>query len=522
MDCDICGKGLGPKVPLHCATCARSALYPLRIEHVTTLLDKEKLGKHVEAVANGTTDPAAQSISLSGLLVNTHESSKKLRLERTVAETTQTAERINLITEQVELLKRQMEEVKKEMAARKEAMARRCSDLASANHDVEARRNNELEKVLKSVRHANQRLERTHTQTVDARMYLCRAAAELAGLKEQKRMSRDGTCKMGYFIGGIPITDLRNLHTASPRQLTASLTLVARLLVQISHYLGLRLPAEIVLPHKDWPLPTIYSLGSSYTSRDVSFPGSSEPASSTNSPAASRTLEHRRPPPRPRTLYIHSPLPKLVKEDPAAYSVFVEGVTLLAWDIAWLCYTQGMRSEFADLEAICQMGKNLHQLLVARPPAPTRHNSSRSVTPAPDSQATPLLSSPSVTVGHFSHGTAHSFLGAAAGNDYMRDWQARTPTKLIDKVKITLAENMQNIEWEMLDEKEWADAEGALIEEPEVIGARAQKATDKPRDGGSVVSQSTVTQESAQTEAGRARGVNGWTKLKTRNGESSK
>lgn len=217
MECDICGKGLGPKVPLHCATCARSALYPLRIEHVTTLLDKEKLGKHVEAVANGTTDPAAQSISLSGLLVNTHESSKKLRLERTVAETTQTAERINLITEQVELLKRQMEEVKKEMAARKEAMARRRSDLASANHDVEARRNNELEKVLKSVRHANQRLERTHTQTVDARMYLCRAAAELAGLKEQKRISRDGTFKMGYFIGGIPITDLRNLHSEHGR-----------------------------------------------------------------------------------------------------------------------------------------------------------------------------------------------------------------------------------------------------------------------------------------------------------------
>ena len=54
------------------------------------------------------------------------------------------------------------------------------------------------------------------------------------------------------------------------------------------------------------------------------------------------------------------------------FNLFVEGIVLLAWDIAWLSRSQGFTSETNDWEGICNMGKNLHQLIVANPQAPSQ------------------------------------------------------------------------------------------------------------------------------------------------------
>jgi hypothetical protein len=149
---------------------------------------------------------------------------------------------------------------------------------------------------------------------------------------------------------------------AKPEELTASLTQLAYLTARVSTYLAVRLPAEITLPHRGYPLPTIFNPQASYSSRDVPFPGTTPAQSSTNSPAASRILDQR-PLPRPRPLFVYSTLAKLAKDDPQAYSMFVEGVTFLAWDIAWLCKTQGMRglNSEADICPIVMLQKRQTQ-----------------------------------------------------------------------------------------------------------------------------------------------------------------
>lgn len=291
---------------------------------------------------------------------------------------------------------------------------------------------------------------------------------------------------------------------AKHEQATAVLGSVAQLLVRVSYYLGVRLPAEITLPGYDYPLPTIFSPTSSYQARDVPFPGTTPSHSSSTSPDASRFLEHQRPLPRPRPLFFDRPLPDLMKEDPHAYSWFVEGVSLLAYDVAWLCRTQGMHDDLVSFEEIAAMGRNLYRLLVdpaAERPAPagglvpTRGSSSSSAarngnggrtttpippSPSPAAQArttTPVQQQVSRGFGQLSHATAHHFLGAAAHADVLRNWEYQNPARIVDRLKATLLMQMQNAEWEVVEEREW---DGMVVDGEMEMGMGMEEEEDEP------------------------------------------
>lgn len=316
---------------------------------------------------------------------------------------------------------------------------------------------------------------------------------------------------------------------ASPIQVTTSITHLAHLVHLVSHYLSLRLPAEITLAHRDYPLPTVFPPSASYSLREVPYPGSTPSHSSNNSPSTSHTLDQRASL-RPRPLHLTRKLSMLAKEDAVAYGIFVEAVTLLAWDIAWVCETQGFPIGTTSWEDVCAMGKNLWQLLVAEPalplsrpnltpksglvpardlpsrPAPQRHlSTAENPTPIP------------VQLGHFSHGTAHSFLAAAEGNEYMRGWRLQSSAKVIDKVKAMLLSERTGAEWEILNGNEWEeeavlgltgrDGNGPVkvAEDGEGERGRAEGAEEKLGSA-----------DGTGGEEGKARGTSGWTKLKSR------
>lgn len=539
MECHICGRQPGEGVDYNCATCARSALYPLRLKHATTLLNKERLGRRVEAIVQGMRNTQEPSLSLEGAVIDTNECVKRVDLERMRAEITRAEQRVELAAEQARRLREEMEDYEKTIALRKAALAQRRSDAESATHNLDARRTEELEAIRKSIKRTEYKWNRLHVDTVQSRLLLCREAASLAGLKPRKRKNKDGTSRDDYSVGGVRIHDLRDLNSehkcrwcdlaanhrlgASPTQLTASLTYVAQLLVRITHYLAVRLPAEVTLPHRDYPLATIFAPSSSYLARDVPFPGFTPPHSSNNSPSASRTLDL----PKPRPLFIEQKLPKLAKEDPAAYTTFIEGAALLAWNIAWLCRTQGMTSGFNSWEDICPLGKNLWRLLMAEEQAPQlrRELSGRDVTGNTDpSKRTPATSSPVKSLGQFSHGTAHSFLGAAEGTETMRSWKYQTPTRIIDRTRKHLLDELQGAEWEVLDEKEWAFNDEMAEDEPVIVGTR-RRDMERDDDAKSVFSVGTTatgrTEGPEVTGQGKGKGVNGWTKLKSRSGEAT-
>lgn len=266
----------------------------------------------------------------------------------------------------------------------------------------------------------------------------------------------------------------------SPEVISTVFAHVAHILVLASHYLAIRLPAEITLPHRDYPRPTIFSVNSSYHHGDVPFPGTAMSGRSGN--------------PRPRPLFIEKALLTLAKDDPNTYSAFLEGVGLLAHDVAWLCASQGV--SFGDRESyddVCNIGHNLWRLLIGD----QLHR--RSVEPTFPSSLTPPAGSPrdgdngDVTkpksmIGRWSHGTAHTSLTSAEGVEFVRNFKIYAPLKLADRLKKRLASEAPMLEWENIEGDEFEDG----FEDVRAAGTS---------DG---------------TSGGTSRGTSGWTRVKHR------
>jgi hypothetical protein len=543
MECDICGKAGNLTHPLHCITCARSYLEQPRIDLARTLIDKDGVEKHVKAVIEGSGDKSSQHVSLSdskgGLLVDRQECTHHLNLQRTKAETAEIQERMQLIAEQEDGLRRQIEATRKQLETRRNANAQRKSDLSSATYGIESRRANELDKVQQHVKRIDYKSDKMHHDTMELRMQLCTTAAKLAGLKATRRKYKDGSVKDVFSIGPgsrLRIWDLRDLNGTDSRvsgilctdicpdvpadQISASLAAVAQLLVRVAAYIGIRLPAEITLPHNDYPQPTIFSPASSYHGKKVAFPGSTPSHSSSNSPEASRTIDPRIHLPKPRTLFVDRPLGHLSAEDPPAYSSFIEGVSLLAYNVAWLCRTQGMKESFKQWEDTCPMGQSLHRLLISqetyfhqRPENPL----DKDMSPKTSLRKTP------VGFGQLSHATSHSNVTVAENAQYLSGW-GLSPTKIVDELKAFLLAEQQAQEWDLLSHNELEDMDNLITEDPIVVG---EKRRENPGvgDGRSFLTSITTNGKTSSPQkvdgsegeqADRRRGTSGWTKLKSR------
>jgi hypothetical protein len=285
-----------------------------------------------------------------------------------------------------------------------------------------------------------------------------------------------------------------------------------------THYLAIRLPAEITLPHRDYPLPTILPLLSSYKHTDLPFPGTTPASSSGNSPTTSRQIPSEQlNQPRPRPLYVEKPLPLLATDDPVGYALFLEGVTLLAYNITWLCKSQGIPvgGDTTTFEDICNIGKNFYDLLIgsqARPPASRIASAQTTPTKGTNGEADAKS-----VMGRFSHGTAHSFLGNAEGTEFIRSWKLPSPMKLADKLKSKLLSEVANAEWEFLSQDAWA-IDDELVTDGVVVGATREGPKGIMQGMQSFMSMRTVMDdaETVGKDTERKPGTSGWTKLKPR------
>lgn len=226
----------------------------------------------------------------------------------------------------------------------------------------------------------------------------------------------------------------------------------------IAHYLAVRLPAEITLPHRDYPRPTIFNLAGSYRHERVPFPGTPGATTILNESQGSGS-EHA---PTPRPLYTDKPLRQFAKENSAAFSFFLEGVTLLAYDIAWLCCSQGISiGDKGSFDDICNMGKNLYSLLVSSclqgPLLPNAVTDANKQAPNKD-DTTPSW------IGRYSHGTTFYALSGADGTELVRTFKLPSPMKLADKLKKKILGETPVPDWELLDDDAWKidDAPGAI------------------------------------------------------------
>ncbi|PWY71484.1 hypothetical protein BO70DRAFT_389650 [Aspergillus heteromorphus CBS 117.55] len=513
MSCHTCFRAPASRQQFLCSTCARNQLYQLRLENARILLEKESIAHQIEAVVRhnaaqvkGLGDPAENTAACGDCL------STQWSFQIMAKKKAESSLRMKSLASRTENLISEINGKRLNVSQRRLTLARRYSDSESAQYQLGDREDAMLAGFHNNIKRTDHLWHSLHNKTAEARIFLCREAANLYGLR-QRTKNKEGALQEAYIIGG-----------ATPAHISTYLFYVAHLLVLISHYMSLRLPAEITLPHKDYPSPTICAPSASYLSRGA-WSASYSDHQSPPILAVLRTADPSRLR-RSRPLFIDKSLPKLAREDHGTYALFLEGVTLLAWNVSWLCRTQGLNLSSDSWEEVCNIGKNMWQLLVAPPTRPStllRAFAGRDIQTkmriSKDSPRTTIQRTMSFPMlGHYSHGTAHSFLGATEGAEFVRTWKLPTPIKVADKLKSTLLGEMASAEWELLEGD--SDDTG---QEPTQSFIRRPSFTAGPHlHKGSTSDSLDSTVPDAETwngpssPAARLKGTSGWTKLRNR------
>jgi hypothetical protein len=491
MECDLCMRPPNSRLPFLCPSCARSILYEPRIRLAKVLLEKEKFGHQIERLSSSTRliDDKYRALTVPR---DAHIDQQWL-IESNNIKRAQARDRTRYIQDHTQILRDEIRAAREELAKRKIILQKKKAQASVIRKEIPHRREDHKAQMEENIQKTTRSWDGIHSKQVETRGFLCREAAHLYGLKQRKKM-RGGVVRDQYTIGGTPIIDLKDINGAKVNELTTCLVNVSHLVVLVSFYLSLRLPAEITLPHRNHPLPTIFTPANSYQGREAIFPGLTPLSSSTNSPTASRRGTDLKMLPRPRPLFIEpenlkDKIPAVAKRDPTTFSFFLEGIALLAWDIAWLCRSQGVSTGTDSWEDVCNMGRNLWNLLIAPSlsPALPRASLPRDVgqqqhdPSAPRSRAS--TQSKPLKLGQFSHDSAHPLsipdpnyyysndngapsvstpsvsTPSSIATDFLRGWKVSKHSLLVDPLKRALIGEISNAEWEMLEQDEWADQE---------------------------------------------------------------
>lgn len=549
MECGICMRPSTSKLAFCCPSCVRSVLYEPRLRHAKILLEKEQLSRQIEGTVSSGGGGVDRKARAGGVQQNS-QATRRWSVESSNVRRAQARDRTRDVQEHSQILRGEIKAAREEIAKRKAILQKKQSETGIIKGVLPERRTVGSDRVREEIKKASQSWDAVHNKAIETRSFLCREAAHLHGLRQRKRM-RGGVVRDQYTIGGIPIINLKDINSAKVNELTTSLNNTAHLIVHISFYLSIRLPAEITLPHRNYPLPTIFTPVNSYQGREIPFPGTTPAPSSTNSPVASRHTDLKLPP-RPRPLFIEpenlkDTIPHVAKRDPTAFAFFLEGISLLAWDIAWLCRSQGMHGGTESWEDVCNMGRNLWNLLIAPPQSPallkvlSGRDMQQQYRTSPLNTNITVPQRPSSTrLGHFSHGSAHSF-SHDSNADFLRGWKLTKYTVIVDPLKRALIGEMSNAEWEMLEQDEWDDG-GEQFRDSEAVfiknqnssldgegrssfdDARSIMTARRSEDGGDhpgrVESRMPAIADAAAAAAGsgsaRVKGTSGWTKLKNR------
>ncbi|KAF9774392.1 autophagy protein 14 [Fusarium sp. DS 682] len=427
MDCDICHRNHdAERLPFLCTVDARNSLLDGRIKNVELLLQNESLQKEINDLLNETSTP-------------NRDHTESLQAQQRTAE-----DRTTQILAAADKLRNDIKAAREEIQARKAALSRRKSDIAAVSDGLVERRVRQQKDIETDIGRLKYKWSRSAGDMARTRSFLCMEAARLYGLE---RIREGSTGKYEYYLGGIPVVDLSTMNSSTPEMISTSLSHVCHILMLISHYLSIRLPAAITLPHRDYPRPTIYNLSASYRNGDSVFPGQTANPSHAGDTDSQRVS-------RPRPLFIDKPLALLAKEDPATFSYFIEGVTLLAYNIAWACSTQGVPiGDKTYFEDICNMGRNLYELLTNQQTGggnlyPVSSNKN------PNTSTNDEDTQPS-RMGQYSHGTTFYYLGGAEGSEFSKTFKLPGPMKLADKLKKKLLSEAPAPDWEVLDDDAW-------------------------------------------------------------------
>ena len=212
MSCHICSRTHNSRRPFYCPTCARNQLYQLRVDNSRALLEKEAIGRQIEdAVARG--GSKAESTEPEGTATRLQDDApRRWALQVATSRQAESAARTSALNNRIKSLKAGIKDKQTEISERKAVLSRRYSDAESAKYQLIDREASVLDGIQNNAMGADHAWRSLYSKTVECRIFLCREAASLYGLR-QKTVDKDGAPQVVYVIGGVPIIDLRDLNS---------------------------------------------------------------------------------------------------------------------------------------------------------------------------------------------------------------------------------------------------------------------------------------------------------------------
>lgn len=514
MECDICSRSSQQAIDLLCAACARNAIYLPRLEHAQLLLDKDSLNRKLEERINNSL-PEGSDVAADGDLKIGREN-WKAHMEGIY--TNETQKRIAAAKDGQGHMRDEIAELRHQIEALKNRIAEKKQTLEGIERVMPIRRDSYIGNVSGTNTKALSSLSRIQQKSAEDRAKLCREAASLMRLR-QRRRQRDVLARDQFSIAGLTLPDLREISNLRCADLSSVLGSVAHLTLRVAFYLGMRLPAEIVEPFADYPLHTILTPAASY--KGIKPDAQSTQASMAVSTSSSASRDDTNTSLRPRPLSIGAGVREervftFQKRDEQSFRYFVEGVSLLAWDVAWLCRSQGFTNGTESWEEICNMGRNLHQMLVANPQTPgiSRIQSERAlqkrVSPSRKS-STPLsegVRAINGKLGQNSDLVAASHDKKTAMRDILSLWEYASWHKIAIPLRKMLLAEIASTEWELLQDEEWDDG-GEQFNEAVIVKSR-------PLDAHQYDDARSIMSVKPRSDDDAAKGTSGWMKLKSR------
>lgn len=217
MICHICFRPPNSRRPFYCPTCARSQLYQLRVENAGVLLERSSIGQQIEdAVAKGTSQEESREPDKTLRLEE--GASRRCALQAATTRQAESAARTRALNERVKSLRADIKNKQTDISQRKAVLSRRRSDAESAKYQLAEREAATLANIENNTKRTDHLWHSLHSKTAEARIFLCREAANLYGLR-QKVVDKDkeGGPREIYMIGGVPIVDLREMSGKLPQ-----------------------------------------------------------------------------------------------------------------------------------------------------------------------------------------------------------------------------------------------------------------------------------------------------------------
>lgn len=238
--------------------------------------------------------------------------------------------------------------------------------------------------------------------------------------------------------------------------------------------------------------------------------------------------------PHPRPLFLDKSLSSFSKDESNNYTAFLEGICLLAYNIVWLCRTQGVPvgDNNNSFEDFTYMGRNLYNLLIGsslqrNPPLMDAKGTTaaRTVSTAGIAEGDDIVTA-TPKMGQWSHGSAYTSLNSTEGQELIRSFKLPNPVKLADKLKARLVQEAPVPEWELVEDDEFAPND---LDDGVLIGGTAQSrlraagygmesymSVTTVRSNGSGDARASLAAVSGAAAKEKERSSSGWTKIKPR------